>query len=147
MLGDMSHVTTLRLRMPVSDKDVSRNLINKLKGYKQVIDIPNSMTFMDDLARCIDWMTNHRPGGIFHVANPQPLTAAQIMREFQKYVPEHQFEIIGEHELDQLTVAKRSNCILSTQKLQRAGFKMTNSEEALEKCMASYVKNMRSKNV
>lgn len=147
MLGQMPHVTTLRIRMPISTLDNPRNLINKLRGYKQVIDIPNSMTFMDDLARCIAWASDTRPGGIFHVANPQPITAARIMREYQKYVPEHQFSIITEQELDSMTVAKRSNCILSTDKLQRAGFKMTNSEEALEKCMAEYVKNMRSANV
>jgi 3,5-epimerase/4-reductase len=147
MLGQLPHVTTLRIRMPVSDKDTSRNLINKLRGYKQVIDIPNSMTLMSDLARCIEWAADKKPGGIFHVANPQPLTAARIMKEFQKYVPEHQFEIITESQLDDMTIAKRSNCILNTDKLQRAGFKMTHSEEALAKCMASYVENMRRTNV
>jgi 3,5-epimerase/4-reductase len=143
MLAEMPHVTTLRIRMPVSDQNVPRNLITKLRGYKQVIDIPNSMTFMDDLARCIEWAADNRPGGIFHVANPQPVTAAQIMQEYQKYVPEHQFEIINEHQLDEMTVAKRSNCILSTEKLRLAGFKMTDSEKALTECMAKYVSNMQ----
>lgn len=147
MLAPMPHVTTLRIRMPVSDKDVPRNLINKLRGYKQVIDIPNSMTFMSDLTRCIDWAATNRPGGIYHVANPQPLTAARIMQEYQKYVPDHQFEIITEGQLDQMTVAKRSNCILNSDKLRAAGFKMSNSEEALAKCMAEYVKDMRRNNV
>lgn len=147
MLGSMPHVTTLRIRMPVSNRDVPRNLINKLRGYKQVIDIPNSMTFMSDLTRCIEWAVDNRPGGIFHVVNPQPVTAAQIMQEYQTYFSDHQFEIIDEHELDQMTVAKRSNCILSGEKLRLAGFKMTDSEEALSKCMAKYVKNMRNANV
>lgn len=147
MLGSLPHVTTLRIRMPVSDKDVQRNLINKLRGYKQVIDIPNSMTFMNDLTRCIDWAVQNRPGGIYHVANPQPLTAARIMKEYQKYVPEHQFEYITGAQLDAMTVAKRSNCILNTDKLRLAGFKMTDSEEALSACMAKYVENMRRNNV
>lgn len=147
MLGQLPHVTTLRIRMPISTQDNPRNLINKLRGYKQIIDIPNSMTFMDDLARCVEWAVQTRPGGIFHVANPQPITAAQIMREYQKYVPEHRFEYITEQQLDGLTVAKRSNCILSTEKLRLAGFKMTDSQEALEKCMSAYVNNIRSANV
>ena len=141
VLGQMTHVTTLRIRMPISEKKVPRNLINKLKGYKQVIDIPNSVTFMNDLVRCIDWAANNRPGGIYHVANPQPLTAARIMKEYQKYVPDHSFEIINEQQLDQLTKAKRSNCILNTEKLQLAGFQMTNSEEALVNCMAKYMEH------
>jgi dTDP-4-dehydrorhamnose reductase len=147
MLGEMPHVTTLRLRMPVSDRDVPRNLINKLRGYKQVIDIPNSMTFMYDLVRCIEWAAETRPGGAFHVTNPQPLTAAQVMREFQKYMPEHKFEYITEQQLDNITVAKRSNCILNTDKLRLAGFQMTDSREALSRCMFDYVGNLRSKNV
>jgi dTDP-4-dehydrorhamnose reductase len=145
MLGQMPHVTTLRIRMPISDQDTSRNLINKLRGYKQVIDIPNSVTFMSDLTRCVKWAADNRPGGIYHVANPEPLTAARVMKEFQKYVPDHKFEIINEQQLDQLTVAKRSNCILSTEKLVRAGFRMTNSEYALAICMTEYVKNMQGR--
>lgn len=141
-LGNMDHVTTLRIRMPISTKNTERNLINKLRGYKKVIDIPNSVTFMDDLVRCVDWAARNRVAGIYHVTNPTPITAAQVMREYQKYVPEHNFEIINESELDGLTVAKRSNCIIDSNKLKAAGFVMTPSEIALERCMAAYVKNL-----
>lgn len=144
VLSEMSNVTTLRIRMPVSERDNPRNLINKLRGYNKVINLPNSMTFMSDLTRCVDWAVKNDTSGIFHVANPQPLTAVAIMKEFQKYVPEHQFEQLWtEEQLDQLTVAKRSNCILNTDKLRAAGFTMTNSQEALSECMARYVKNIR----
>lgn len=138
-IGSMSHITTLRIRMPISTKDHPRNLINKIKGYSQLIDIPNSITFMDDLVKCINWAAHNKPAGIFHVVNPQPLTAAQIMKEYQKYVPEHSFEIITENQLDQLTLAKRSNCILNSDKLQAAGFSLTHSSAALEQCMADYI--------
>lgn len=142
-IGGMKNVATLRIRMPISEKDHPRNLINKLRGYKQVIDLPNSMTMMSDLARCIDWTIKTSQAGIFHVANPQPITAAQIMREFQKHVPSHQFETITEEQLDKITIAKRSNCILDTSKLRNAGFHMTPSQEALTKCMSEYVKNLK----
>lgn len=138
MLGSMPHVTTLRIRMPISTQDNPRNLINKLKGYKQVIDIPNSVTFMSDLVRCIDWAAKENHTGIFHVTNPQPVTAAEVMREYQKYMPTHSFEIINEAQLDSLTVAKRSNCIIDSSKLRDAGFTMTPSKEALEACMKEY---------
>jgi 3,5-epimerase/4-reductase len=139
-LGQMPHVTTLRIRMPVSDRDVHRNLINKLRAYSQVIDIPNSMTFMSDLVRCIEWFTWQRLVGIYHVANPGTLTAAQIMREYQKYVPTHTFEIITELQLDRLTTTKRSNCVLNINKLTRAGFIMTPAEQALQQCMQNYIR-------
>jgi dTDP-4-dehydrorhamnose reductase len=143
LLGEMPHVTTLRIRMPISELDTERNLINKLRGYSQVIDIPNSVTFMSDLVRCVDWAVNNKPGGIFHVVNPQPLTAAHIMKLYQRYVPEHIFGIIDEDQLDQITVAKRSNCFLSSEKLRQAGFYMNNSYEALNDCMKKYIENIR----
>lgn len=141
-VGAMDNVATLRIRMPVTSRNVPRNLINKLRGYSQVIDIPNSMTFMEDLTRCISWVAANGHSGIWHVTNPEPITAAQIMTEYQKYVPDHKFEIINEAQLDSLTVAKRSNCIINSGKLKAAGFVMTPSEIALKRLMADYVKNL-----
>ncbi len=141
-IGEMPNVSILRIRMPVSTRNEERNFINKVRNYSHVIDIPNSMTLMDDLIRCVDFFVKSKTPGIFHVINPQPITAAQVMREFQKYEPEHKFEVIDEGELDKLTIAKRSNCILNGDKLLDAGFTMTPSKEALEACMASYIKNI-----
>lgn len=141
-IGQMKHVSTLRIRMPISTQNNPRNFINKVRGYKQVIDIPNSVTFMDDLTRCIDWVAKGSHTGIFHVTNPQPLSAADVMREYQKYNTSHQFEIINEEQLDKLTVAKRSNCILNSEKLREAGFYMTPTADALSDCLAKYVKNL-----
>lgn len=137
-IGDLPNVSILRIRMPISSKNHPRNLLNKLKGYSQIIDIPNSMTFMDDFTRCVDWVAKNNKTGIFNVVNPQPLTAAEIMREYKKYVPNHEFKIIGEKELDNLTIAKRSNCILDGMKLSNAGFSMRLSRDSLRECMKEY---------
>lgn len=136
------NTTILRIRMPISDRNDPRNFINKVKNYSKVIDIPNSMTIMSDLVKCVAWAAKETNLGVFHVTNPEPLSAAQVMREYQKYDVSHKFEIINEKELDNLTIAKRSNCILNTEKLNNAGFFMTPSEEALTTCMASYIKNI-----
>jgi len=64
------------------------------------------------------------------------------MREYQKYVPKHKFNIITEKELDGITAAKRSNCILNGDKLLKAGFKMTPTKESLVDCMLKYSKNI-----
>jgi 3,5-epimerase/4-reductase len=137
-IGNLPNTSILRIRMPISSKNHSRNLLNKLKGYSKVIDIPNSMTFMDDFVRCVDWVAKNTKTGIYNVVNPEPLTAATIMNEYQKYVRDHKFEIIGESELDNLTVAKRSNCILDGTKLSNAGFNMSLSRDALKECMKEY---------
>jgi len=141
VIGNMQNVTVLRIRMPFSSTPHPRNIINKLLKYDKIIDIPNSMTFVDDLVNCITWMVKNRHAGIFHVTNHESLTVLDIIREYNKY-KHHSFEIIDERTLDKLTVAKRSNCILDTEKLYKLGFSMTPSRKALSLCMADFIKNI-----
>ncbi len=138
LIGELSNVTILRIRMPISEKNHPRNLINKLKNYDKIINIKNSVTFLKDLARCVDHMIYNHCTGIFHVTNPDPLTAVEIMQEYQKYIPDHKFKIISESELETLTLAARSNCILNCDKLHETGFLMMPGQQALEECMANY---------
>ena len=50
--------------------------------------------------------------------------------------------VFDENQLDKLTAAKRSNCILNTKKLSALGFSMTPSAQALQSCMSNYIKNI-----
>jgi hypothetical protein len=45
-------------------------------------------------------------------------------------------------ELNSVTKATRSNCILDTKKLNSEGFWMEETQVALENCMKEYVKNI-----
>ena len=49
LIRSYPNVLNLRLRMPISSDSSPRNLIVKLSKYKKLIDIPNSMTVLDDL--------------------------------------------------------------------------------------------------
>jgi len=140
VLDGMPGVSILRIRMPVSSKNSPRNLINKLAGYSKVIDVQNSMTMCDDLARCVVWGIEKEVEGIWNVVNPGTLTATDVMREFQKYRPEHKFEVIPEDELysSHLVSAKRSNCLLDGSKLKNAGFEMSPAKEGLDRVMREY---------
>ncbi len=142
-IGSLPNTCILRIRMPVSSINSPRNLINKLLNYKFVLEHPNSMTFLPDLIRAIDWMIEKEKSGIYHIANPQPLTHIDILSEFQKYYPEHTYTKINNQELEQFITAPRSNCILDTKKLNSEGFEMTNSFVALEQCMKEFVANKR----
>ena len=138
-IGDMDNVAILRIRMPISDKNSPRNLITKLRRYNKVIDIPNSVTFTEDLVRCVDYFIKNDIVGVYHVTNSKPLSAAYIIKEYQKYFPDHKFEIINEEQLGKLTIAKRSNCLLDNSKLKFIGFTMGDSVELLEKLMYRYI--------
>lgn len=133
------NVTTLRIRMPISEIASSRNLIDKISKYDKIIDIQNSVTFLKDFKRCVNFMIKEKLPGIFHVTNPGTLSALDILNEYKKY--KHlDFSVISEAELDNLTIAKRSNCIINTEKLNKAGFFLTPVEEALKETMATYIK-------
>jgi dTDP-4-dehydrorhamnose reductase len=139
-IADLPNTTILRIRMPVSPKPHPRNLINKLIDYPKVLNEPNSMTFMSDFVRVVQWMIDNDKRGIWHITNPGTLTAADIMTEYQRYVPSHKFETITADQLYKMTTAKRSNCILNGDKLKQAGFKMTPAKDALKETMTEYCK-------
>lgn len=145
-INKLPNTTILRIRMPLSSQFSPRNLISKLRGYPSIIDVENSMTFLSDLVRCIDWSIEKNKTGIYNCVSPKPLTAVKIMNEYQKYFPTTQFNIINLTQLAKLTKDGRSNCILDGHKLQQEGFEMTPTDEALKQTMSAYVKNME-KNV
>lgn len=142
LIGKLPNVFTMRIRMPISNKNSQRNFINKVLGYNKIIDIPNSVSFVSDIVRCVDWAIENKKTGIYNVVNDGTLSAANVVREYQKYVPDHKFDIINEEQLGQITKAKRSNCILDGGKLKNEGFEMGNSRLRLVDCMREYVENI-----
>ena len=142
-INQLPATCVLRIRMPISSQNNPRNFISKIRGYKQLINIPNSITFTDDLVKCIQWCADNHKTGIYNVVNPEPLTAVQAMSQYQKHFPTHQFNIITEQQLNAITTSKRSNCILDGSKLKKEGFVMTPTPEALTKTMKEYVKNVQ----
>lgn len=141
-LMSMKNVTTLRIRMPISWKREPRNLLSKLISYKKVVEIPNSVTFLDnELSRAVDWAIHREKTGVYHVCNPKPLTHGQILKEYQKYVPNHKFISITPKELENLVIATRSNCIIDSSKIINDGFIFYDAEEMLSECVRRYATN------
>jgi len=142
-IGNLPNTCILRIRMPISDRNNPRNLINKLLKYENVLEMPNSVTFLDDLVKVIDWAIHNNKTGIYHVTNPTPLTHIQLLEEYRKYHPEHSYHKINEQELQKFITAPRSNCLLDNSKLTSEGFVMTPTIEALEKCIESYCRGLK----
>lgn len=62
-LSGFNNTAILRLRMPISWKNEPRNLLSKLVSYKEVVEIPNSITFLNDLSRSIDFLIGKKMTG------------------------------------------------------------------------------------
>jgi len=128
----------LRLRMPVSTLNHPRNLLSKLIGYNQVLETSNSVTFLNDLTRAVQWVIDNKKTGIYHCSSPKPLTHSIFLDEYKKYAPDHQYTKITPDKLNLLTKAPRSNCILNVDKIQNEGFEFENTDIAVERYVRGF---------
>ncbi len=125
-------VLNIRLRMPFDGSQNERNLINKLVKYDCLIDVPNSMTYIPDLLKVVKTLIDQRAMGSFNVVNPGSMTAYRMMELYKEIVdPKHTFQKFSNDEMLQITKAGRSNCILSTRKLEEQGITLRPIQEAV----------------
>jgi len=144
MLSEFPKTLILRLRMPVDSKPGPKNLITKLARYEKIISEENSITVVDDFINALKFLAGKNAEGVFNVVNPQPTTHRQIAELYSEIVdPSKKFSYFSLEELEKITAAKRSNCVLSCKKLENAGFKMRNTAEALRQCMIEYGKSAK----
>lgn len=125
----------VRPRVPLDNRPHPRNLLTKLINYKRVIDIPNSITYIPDFINALKHLIKINARGIYNIVNKGALRYPELLDIYKKYVPDFEYEVIDYKELN-LT---RTNIILSTQKLEKTGFKVRDIYEVLEECICSYI--------
>ncbi len=129
-------VLQLRLRMPIDANPGQRNFISKIIKYDKVINIPNSMTVVEDLLPATYELIKKGATGIYNMTNPGAIDHETILEMYKEIVdPEFKYEIISLEELEKITKARRSNCVLNTDKLTAEGIKMRPIEEAIRDCL------------
>jgi len=136
----------LRIRMPIDDYPNPRNLIDKIKVYKKLIDKENSMTTIPHFIKALKVLIDKRTIGVFNFTNPGKISPADIMFLYKKIVnPNHEFEVFSTDELDKITISKRSNCYLNTDKLQKelkfSGAELPEIHQAVRECLENYKKH------
>lgn len=147
VLSRLPNVGVARLRMPIDSIPGTRNLITKLAGYKQVIDVENSVTVVDDLVGVVAALIERRAGGVFHATNPGTMRHRDLLELYRDLVDgSHRVELIREEDLVTRGLAKlgRSNCVLSNTNLEALGITMRPVEVALRDAMERYAVARRS---
>jgi UDP-glucose 4,6-dehydratase len=120
----------LRIRLPFGDYDNSKNYLSKLKMYQKLIDFENSVSYVNDVAAVtVHFAVNLPKPGIYNVCNPGTITTRQVadMMSLEK-------EWFTEEEFNDAVKAPRSNCNISSEKLQSV-FPIQSSLEALQKAI------------
>lgn len=134
-------VLMIRLRMPIDGHPGPRNLLTKLLRYKQIVNIPNSITVIDDLLSITKQLMDKNQTGIFNVVNKNPITHGELLKIYEEISNKKlDYKLIDPNSLNKLTLAGRSNCVLSTKKLENLGIKVPETKDALKKCIIQYVK-------
>ncbi|CAM8962762.1 unnamed protein product [Rhodiola kirilowii] len=83
LLNNYDNVCTLRVRMPISsDLNNPRNFITKISRYEKVVDIPNSMTILDELLPISIEMAKRNLTGIWNFTNPGVVSHNEILEMY-----------------------------------------------------------------
>ena len=133
----------LRVRMPFCDILHDRSFITKIYKYDNLIDRVNSKTYIPQLLDFIEHFVSNdyeaKEKDILNFVNPEALSTARVTQMMEK------FDVVNPdwnwiHYCDLDTVAHRSNCVMSTDKLEEEyGFKMWEEEVALECALTNII--------
>jgi dTDP-4-dehydrorhamnose reductase len=137
-------VLQLRLRMPFDNEENPRNLINKVEKYSKVLDVENSITYVPDFLRVTKILVQKKATGIYNVTNPGTMSPFRLMTKFQEIVnPAHRFEKLSLEGLSGVTKAGRSNCVLSTKKLESEGITLMPVEQAVDAALRAIAESRK----
>lgn len=121
LLRDYENVCTLRVRMPISsDLGNPRNFITKITRYSKVVNIPNSMTVLDELLPMAIRMARKNLRGIWNFTNPGVISHNEILQLYSDYIdPQFKWENFSLEEQAKVIVAPRSNNEMDASKLKQ----------------------------
>ncbi|MFA5356517.1 MAG: sugar nucleotide-binding protein [Candidatus Omnitrophota bacterium] len=135
-LSAKHNILVLRIRIPLDNRPHPRNILTKLTGYKNIIDLPNSITYIPDFIKALRHLIRIDARGIFNLVNKGGGSYPELLNIYKKYVPDFKYKVINYNKLN-LT---RTNLIMSTRKLKDSGFKVRGIREVMEECVKEYIK-------
>ncbi len=129
-------VLVLRIRMPFDDSQNERSLITKISKYSRLLDVPNSLTYLPDFLTAAKVLIERRKTGLYNIVNPGALSPYQVMQKYCEIVnPSHTIERLTLDHLSDVVKAGRSNCILSTAKIESEGIMIQPIEQAVDQAL------------
>ncbi|XP_021901871.1 bifunctional dTDP-4-dehydrorhamnose 3,5-epimerase/dTDP-4-dehydrorhamnose reductase [Carica papaya] len=135
LLHNYENVCTLRVRMPISsDLTNPRNFITKITRYDKVVNIPNSMTILDELLPISIEMAKRNLTGIWNFTNPGVVSHNEILEMYRDYIdPSFTWKNFNLEEQAKVIIAPRSNNELDATKLKQEFPEMLSIKESLIK--------------
>lgn len=130
ILKDIPNVLIVRIRIPLDNQPHPKNILTKLLKFTQVIDTPNSITYIPDFVRAVKHLINIDASGIYNVVNKGCLKYPDLLKEYGK----SNYQIVTIKDLN----LNRTNLVLSVKKLEDTGFKVRNINDVLKECVKEH---------
>jgi len=129
-----------RLRIPFDEFASPRNYITKMLNYDKLLNVRNSFSHRADFAKyLIALLEQEVPRGIYNLTNKGSLTTDEVISLMKKYKvlnkPVEFFSNLDKF-MSQVT-APRSNCVLSTNKVEQH-IEIRTVQEAMEEAVSQY---------
>lgn len=146
LIKGLNNCYVFRIRIPFTDTLSSKNYFMKLLKYNTLINELNSVTSIKDfnvfVEKFIDKIDEMRYG-VYNVVNTQPVKAEEIIKLFKDNGIENKlWSFIETKNLN--TVAKRSNCVLSTDKIKSLGLELPETFSSLKRDIELLKVNFKS---
>jgi dTDP-4-dehydrorhamnose reductase len=146
MLDDLllhyPNVLNLRLRMPISSDLHPRNFITKIIKYKKVINVPNSMSILEDLLPLIPKMAERKLIGCYNFVNPGVISHNEILDLYREHIDSRfTYRNFSVEEQNAILKAKRSNNQLDTSKLQKEFPHLLSIKESMKEVLKRMVRD------
>lgn len=135
------NVLNIRIRMPITSADHSRNFISKIIRYEKICSIENSMTVLDELIPCMILMAKEGETGTVNMTNPGKISHNQILELYKKQVdPSFSYKNFSIDEQQQILKSDRSNNYLDTSRLENRFPFVQNIENAIIRVLSNWKK-------
>lgn len=119
------NVLNVRIRMPISEDNSSRNFINKIVSYSKICSVKNSMTVLEDLLPIMIDMSINKTTGTINLVNQGTIDHQEILNMYKEIVdPTFTYQLFSYEEQMQVLASERSNNELSTTKIENLGYKV-----------------------
>ena len=134
-------VLNLRVRMPITAEENSRNFITKIITYKKICSIKNSMTVLPELLPFVLDMMKNKIIGTMNLTNPGLISHNEILDMYKEIVdPKFEYVNFTQEEQRKIIACDRSNNYLDTSRLEKLYPCILNIKESVRNCLYSYKK-------
>lgn len=136
----------LRIRMPFDHVMDGKNYINKIIKYDKLVNYPNSITYVRDLVKFIEIIVDGDvESGVYNVVNKEAITSSEVIGLYNIFTGKHKKVdrwYSGDDLLSMgLMKCRRSNCVLSTEKVERYYPDLMKSREAVVDAITKWKDN------